>query len=89
MVGHELDPRIETHFTAINLKGQVLIFEVSGGDPVHARLLQGPHLVGSGADLAPVRLTFAGDTHHPDLVVTVNGLQVLFHNTGTSYVPMR
>ncbi|WP_201377355.1 hypothetical protein [Ktedonobacter sp. SOSP1-85] len=89
MVGHEVDPRVPTHFMAINLKGQVIIFEVSGGDPAHARLLQGPRLVGPGADLAPVLLTFSGDTRHPDLVVTVDGLQVVFHNTGTSYAPMR
>ncbi|GHO68377.1 hypothetical protein KSC_072690 [Ktedonobacter sp. SOSP1-52] len=89
IVGHKRDPRVPTHFTALNLKGQVLIFEVPGGDPGHARLLQGPHLVGTGADLAPVMLTFSGDVKHPDLVVTVNGLQVLFHNRGTSYAPMR
>ena len=88
-MGHELEPHIETHFTALNLKGQVLIFEVPGGDPANTRLLQGPRLVGPGADLAPVTLTFSGDAKHPDLVVTVNGLQVMFRNTGTSYAPMR
>ncbi|GHO71435.1 hypothetical protein KSC_103270 [Ktedonobacter sp. SOSP1-52] len=89
LVGHELDPHVQTHFTALNLKGQVLVFEVPGGDPQHSRLLQGPHLVGPGADLAPVTLTFSGDTLHPDLVVTVDGLQVVYHNTGTSYASMR
>ncbi|GHO70467.1 hypothetical protein KSC_093590 [Ktedonobacter sp. SOSP1-52] len=89
IVGHEVDPHLQTHFTAINLKGQVLIFEVPSGDPAHVRLLQGPRLVGPGADLAPVTLTFSGDARHPDLVVTVNDLQVVFHNTGTSYAPMR
>ncbi|WP_052568169.1 hypothetical protein [Ktedonobacter racemifer] len=88
-MGHEVDPRVLTHFTALNLKGQVMIFEVPGGDPEHTRLLQGPHLVGPGADLAPVMLTFSGNASHPDLVVTVSGLQVVFHNTGTSYAPMR
>ncbi|EFH85319.1 hypothetical protein [Ktedonobacter racemifer] len=89
IVGHELDPRAPTHFTALNLKGQILIFEIRGGDPAHTWLLQGPHLVESGADLAPVTLTFSGDAHHPDLVVTVDNVQVMFHNTGTSYVPLR
>ncbi|EFH80762.1 hypothetical protein [Ktedonobacter racemifer] len=89
IVGHELDPHVPTHFTALNLKGQVLIFEVPSGDGAQARLLQGPHLVGTGADLAAITLTFSGDVHHPDLVVTVNGLEVMFHNTGTSYTPMR
>ncbi|GHO64296.1 hypothetical protein KSC_031880 [Ktedonobacter sp. SOSP1-52] len=88
-VGHELNPRISTHFTAMNLRGQVLIFEVPGGDPEHARLLQGPRLAGPGVDLAPITLTFSGDAAHPDLVVTVDSLQVVYHNTGTSYAPIR
>jgi hypothetical protein len=67
----------------------VVSFEVLGGDPEHVRLLQGPHLVGTGADLAPVLLTFLGDARHPDLVVTVNGLQVMFRNTGRSYESMQ
>jgi hypothetical protein len=87
-VGHERDAAIPTHFTAINLKGQVYIFEVPGGDAEHTHLLIGPHLLGPGADLAPITLTFAGDAHHPDLVVSVNGLQVRFRNTGSSYEPM-
>jgi len=89
IVGHELDPRVPTHLTALNLRGQVVIFEVPGGDPEHARLLQGPHLVGTGADLAPVLLTFSGEARHPDLVVTVNGLQVMFRNTGRRYESMQ
>jgi hypothetical protein len=88
-VGHELDPHAPTHFTALNLRGQVVIFEVPGGDSQHARLLQGPHLVGPGADLAPLLLTFSGDARHPDLVVTVNGLQVMFRNTGRRYESMQ
>lgn len=88
-VGHEIDPHVQTHFMAMNLKGQVLIFEVPGPDPQHVRLLQGPRLVGPGADLAPVMLTFSGDARHPDLVATIDGLQVVFHNTGTTFEPMR
>ncbi|GHO55906.1 hypothetical protein [Ktedonobacter robiniae] len=62
---------------------------MAGGDPQHARMLLGPHFVGPSADLAPVTLTFSGDMHHPDLVVTVSNLQVMFHNTGSNYEPMR
>lgn len=88
-VGHERDPRVPTHFTAMNLKGVIMILEAPGGDPEHAHLLLGPHLVGPNTDLAPITLTFSEDTRHPDLVVTVGSLQVMFHNTGTSYEPMR
>ncbi|GHO41913.1 hypothetical protein [Ktedonospora formicarum] len=87
-VGHERNASLPTHFTAINLQGQVYIFEMPGGDEEHTHLLIGPHLIDSGADLAPVTLTFLGDARHPDLVVNVNGLQVRFRNTGSSYEPI-
>lgn len=83
-VGHEL-ANTPTHFTAINLKGQIYIIELPGGDPAHTRLLIGPHLAGPGIDLAPVSLDFAGDPHHPDLIVDVSTVQVRFHNTGQGY----
>ncbi|GHO48500.1 hypothetical protein [Ktedonospora formicarum] len=87
-VGHERDTSIPTHFTAINLKGKVYIFEIPGGDTEHTHLLLGPRLLGSGADLAPVTLTFSGDAYHPDLVVSVDGLQMRFRNIGNTYEPM-
>jgi hypothetical protein len=87
-VGLEHDTAIPTHFTAMNLNGQVYIFEMPGGDAEHTHLLVGPHLLGPGADLAPITLTFSGETHHPDLIVSVNGLQVRFRNTGSTYEPM-
>lgn len=83
-VGHELSST-PTHFTAINLKGQIYIIELPGGDPAHTRLLTGPHLAGPGIDLAPVSLDFSGDPHHPDLIVDVSTVQVRFHNTGQGY----
>ncbi|GHO51385.1 hypothetical protein [Ktedonospora formicarum] len=45
LVGHERDAAIPTHFTAINLKGQISIFEVPGGGAEHTHLLIGPHLL--------------------------------------------
>lgn len=87
-VGHELS-HTPTHFTAINLKGQIYIIELPGGDPAHTRLLTGPHLAGPGIDLAPVSLDFSGDPHHPDLLVEVSTVQVRFHNTGQGYEAAR
>jgi hypothetical protein len=66
----------------------VYIFEVPGADAEHTHLLVGPHLLGPGADLAPVTLTFSGDAHHPDLVVSMNSLQVRFRNMGRTDEPM-
>ena len=86
-VGHETG-NTPSHFVAVNLNGQVYVMEIPGGSTNASHLLIGPHLIGSGADLAPVSLSFLGDPHHPDLLITVNGIQVRFHNTGDTYVPM-
>ena len=85
-VGHEIG-KTPSHFIALNLNGQIYIVEIPGGRANTSRLLVGPHLIGSGAELAPVFLSFPGDPHHPDLLITVDGIQTRFHNTGTSYVP--
>jgi hypothetical protein len=84
-VGHEVN-RIPSHFTALNLDGQIYLIEIPGGSPKTSRLLVGPHLYGPGADLAPVTLIFVGDAHKPDLLVVVSNIQVRFHNTGSTYV---
>ena len=71
----------------LHTDGQVYIIEIPGGQAGTSHLLIGPHLVGEGSDLAPVSLSFPGDPQHPDLLITVNGIQVRFHNTGSAYVP--
>jgi hypothetical protein len=86
-VGHEKN-NVPSHFIAMNLGGQIYIVEIPGGSTSASYLLVGPRLIGPGADLAPVSLSFPGDPHRPDLLVVVNGLQVRFHNTGTAYVPI-
>ena len=85
-VGHEVS-NIPSHFTALNLNGQIYVLEIPGGQADHSHLLVGPHLYGPGADLAPVTLSFVGDAHHPDLLIHVNTIEVRFRNTGTTYVP--
>ena len=85
-VGHETG-NVPSHFTALNLSGQIYIIEMPGGSPNTLHLLVGPHLIGPGTDLAPVSLSFPGDPQHPDLLITINGIQVRFHNTGSSYAP--
>ena len=86
-VGHE-QAGIPSHFVAMNVQGQITVVELPGGNLKGAQLLVGPRLLGKGADLAPVRLEFVGEKKHPDLVVTVQSVQVRFHNTGASYRPM-
>jgi hypothetical protein len=85
-VGHEKS-LTKTHFVAMNLDGAVYIIEMPGGSPSTSRLLVGPRLVGPGADLAPVSLSFPGDPQHPDLLVRASGIEVKFRNTGSAYEP--
>jgi len=85
-VGHEVG-NTPSHFIATNINGQIYIVEIPGGQPNNSHLLLGPHLVGPGSDLAPVSLSFPGDPQHPDLLITVDGIQVRFHNNGSTYVP--
>lgn len=76
-----------SHFIAINLHGQVYVIEIPGGQANHSQIFIGPHLYGPGSDLAPVALSFPGDVHRPDLLIIVDGVQMMFRNTGTSFVP--
>jgi hypothetical protein len=87
-VGHETG-NTATHFTALNLNGQVYVIEIPGGSPGTAHLLVGPRLIGVGADLAPVALSFPGDPQHPDLLVRVNGIEVRFRNASSAYEPVQ
>jgi hypothetical protein len=70
-VGHNEQAGMPTHFIALNLHRQILIIELPGGDPAHARIYSGPVLYGAGGDLVPVTLSFAdvnGD-QKPDMVI--------------------
>jgi hypothetical protein len=71
----------------MNLNGQIYVIEMAGSGPNTTRMLVGPHLVGPGSDLAVVSLSFPGDPPHPDLLISVAGIQVRFQNTGSTYVP--
>jgi hypothetical protein len=66
-------------FLATNQHGQIYVLE---------NLLVGPHLLGPGADLAPVQIAFQGDPRHPDLLIEVQSIVMRFHNTGSTYVPI-
>ena len=76
-----------SHFIATNEGGQIYVLEIPEGQVAAAHLLVGPRLMGPGADLAPVHLSFIGAAQHPDLLLDVQGIVTRFHNTGTTYVP--
>src|SRR5437764_672684 len=48
IVGHETGKTV-THFTALNLDGQIYVLEIPGGTPRNSHLLVGPHLYGPGS----------------------------------------
>lgn len=87
VVGHNDSPASPSHFIAINLRGQVEVIEFPGGDATKAKIYLGPHLIGSGQDLAPVTLTFQdvnGDGKI-DMIINVQGSHFIFLNTGTEF----
>lgn len=89
VVGHQDSLQHPSHFIALNLNRQVLVIELPGGVPSKALIYTGPTLVGDGQDLTPVTLTFVdlnGDGH-PDMEVHILDQIIVFHNTGSKFVP--
>ena len=67
------------------------IIEFPGGDTLHARIYQGPTLLGIGSDLAPVTLEFKdvnGDGKI-DMLVHVQDSVFVFINENGTYRPAR
>ncbi|HXR66947.1 MAG TPA: hypothetical protein VN729_13525 [Ktedonobacteraceae bacterium] len=76
---------------ALNYHGQIEVIEFPGGDPTHARVFLGPQLFGSNSDLAPATLRFIdlnGDGK-PDMVIEVQGSQIVFLNDQGSFRPLK
>jgi hypothetical protein len=87
-VGHETGST-PSHFIALNLRGQIEIIELPGGDATHARMYVGPRIYGEGSDLVPVTLRFVASAqpHHPDMLILFQNTQVVFHNAGGTFAP--
>ncbi len=82
VVGHGDSPAHPSHFIVLNLQGRIEVIEFPGADPTHARLYLGPMLLGKGADLAPVTLSFQdvnGDGR-PDMLIHVQDSTFVFLN---------
>ena len=89
VVGHNDSRQNPSHFIAINLHGQVIIYELPGGDPSKSIDYIGPDLIAPGEDQLPVTLTFSDVNHDGkiDMVVNVAGSHFVFYNNGTKFVP--
>ncbi len=82
VVGHNDSAANPSHFIAVNLHGQIIIFELPGGDPSKSIDYIGPDLVGPSEDLLPVTLTFQDVNHDGavDMLVHVSDKTFPFCN---------
>jgi hypothetical protein len=79
----------KSHFIVVNLDGQVEIIECPAQDCTKAVIYPGPRLLGSGAALIPVTISFEdvnGDGK-PDMLVHVEGQTFVWLNTGKQFRP--
>lgn len=72
--------RVPTHFIAMNLNRQVIVFEIPGQDVTQIRTLSGPYLFGAGEDLTPVilRMDDVNRDSASDLVLQVKDEEVIY-----------
>ncbi len=91
VVGHNHDSSSRpSHFLAINLHGQVEVFELPAGDTTKVRVFLGPILSGNGADQVVVTVSFADLDHDgtPDMVIHYGDSEEVFSNKdGTFLLP--
>lgn len=90
VVGHNDSAANPSHFLFLNLNRHVVIIEMPGGDPAHARIYNGPTLFGDGQNLTPVTAEFRdvnGDGK-PDMIVHIQDQTLVYINDGTQFRPM-
>jgi hypothetical protein len=89
VVGHDDSTDHPSHFIFINLKGRVVFVELPGGNVAHARIYNGPAIIGDSAAQIPVTAEFEdvnGDGKI-DLIVHVGNQQFTYINDGTQFKP--
>jgi hypothetical protein len=91
VVGHNHDSKAHpSHFLAVNLRGQVEVFELPAGDPTKVRVFLGPTISGDGADQVVVTISFADSDHDgtPDMILHYgDSAEVLYNKGGTFQLP--
>jgi hypothetical protein len=89
VVGHDDSTDHPSHFIFINLKGRVVFVELPGGNVAHARIYNGPAIIGDSSAQIPVTAEFQdvnGDGKI-DLIVHVGNQQFTYINDGTQFKP--
>ncbi len=91
VVGHDDSTDHPTHFIFLNLKGRVVIIELPGGNIAHARIYNGPVIIGDNPEQIPVTAEFQdvnGDGKI-DLIVHIGNQQFIYINDGTQFKPQQ
>jgi hypothetical protein len=88
IVGQHDSAQHPSHFIAMNLNRHIVVIEIPGGDVSKSIIFNGPTLVGPGADLDPVTLTFEDVNHDGkvDMLINVQGSQFVFLNENGTFV---
>ncbi len=89
VVGHDDSTAHPTHFIFLNLKGRVVIIELPGGNVAHARIYNGPAIIGDNPAQIPVTADFQdvnGDGKM-DMIVHIGTQQFTYSNDGTEFKP--
>ncbi|HWQ13139.1 MAG TPA: hypothetical protein VNL77_10080 [Roseiflexaceae bacterium] len=90
VVGHEDGAGTPSHFIALNLNRQVVIYQIPGGDSARTRVIQGPYLFGAGEDKTPVLLQFEdvnGD-QLKDMIVNIKNEAIVYLNRDGQFQPL-
>jgi hypothetical protein len=89
VVGHDDSTNHPTHFIFLNLKGRVVIIELPGGNSAHARIYNGPSIIGDNPEQTPVTAEFqdVNSTGKVDMIVHVGNQQFIYLNDGTEFKP--
>ena len=91
VVGHNDSPSSPSHFTAENLRGQIIVVELPGGDPSKGRSYVITSIPGNSGN-PPVRVTFQDINHDGklDMLVEIGDpgsvITVFLFNNGSQFV---
>ncbi len=71
---------LPTHFVALNLHRQIMIYAIAGDDPTRVLTIKGPYLYGADEEYSPVtlRLVDVNADGYPDLVLNVDRQQIVY-----------
>jgi hypothetical protein len=87
LVGHDEAGGEPTHLMALNLRGQISILELPGGDPAKTRAIVGPYLVGADGPYVVPHLSLqdvSGDGQ-VDLLLQVREETVVYINDNGTF----